>query len=296
MIVLGIQKKKKSTHNYLVLKASEKALQGYCLLFHLLIMLSEKYPEIIKEAENKVPKFMNPKEKYERHKYYTRNLGEFMIYLFLCKNMNWLELCPYFLEESLARNIVWFLNKNAGLAYIEPNDYHSKYRLDTTFELSKTSLRLILFQVSFLKIMQGIREDMKRRYGYPSDEMSNSLLLLIKQIYNVKTWDVFFKMLDFSLPEHNWEQVVSKMLKDAINKSFHSRYHRVPYTVNELYFIRHKKEPWIPPPISWDKNSEEVKKLSTYGCKSLSFSPQPIEDCPCCVSIPIIYLPLPPSY
>ncbi|RIB19876.1 hypothetical protein C2G38_2244895 [Gigaspora rosea] len=247
---------------------------GYCLLFHLLIMLSEKYPEIIKEAENKVSKFMNPEEKSECHKSCTPNLGEFMIYLFLCKNMDWSEFCPYFLEELLARNVVWFLNQNAGLAYIEPNNYHSKYRLKTTFELSNTSLRLVLFQVSFLKIMRGIVEDIKSRYGYPSDEMSSLLLILIKQIYDVKTWDVFFKMLDFSLPERNWEHVVSKMLKDAINKSFQSGYHQVPYTANELYFIRRKKESQIPFPICWDENSEEVKKLWTYGCnKSLNFNP-----------------------
>ncbi|CAG8705486.1 16202_t:CDS:2 [Gigaspora rosea] len=63
-------------------------------------------------------------------------------------------------------------------------------------------------------------------------------------------------MLDFSLPEQNWEQVVSKMLKDAINESFHSGYHQVPYTANELYFIRHKNESRIPSPRCWDKNSE----------------------------------------
>ncbi|RIB30799.1 hypothetical protein C2G38_2238064 [Gigaspora rosea] len=100
-------------------------------------LILEKYPEVTKEAENKVSKFMNPEEK-----------SEF-----------WSEFCPYFLEELLARNVVWFLNQNARLAYIEPNNYHSKYRLNTTFELNNTSLRLILFQISFLKIMQGIGED-----------------------------------------------------------------------------------------------------------------------------------------
>ncbi|CAG8835772.1 20498_t:CDS:2, partial [Gigaspora margarita] len=215
----------KLTCKNLFLKASEKALQGYCLLFHLLIKLSEKYPEITKEAINKVLIFMNSEEK------------RFIIYLFLCKNIVWSEFCPYFLEELLAHNVVWFLNKNPDLAYIELNDYHSKYQLDTTFELSNTSLCLILFQVSFLKIMQGIEENIKRRYGYPSDEM-----------------------IRFFLPEQNWEQVVSKMLKDAINKSFHNGYHQVQYTVNELYFIRYKYKSQIPPLSNWDENSEEAKK------------------------------------
>ncbi|KAF0538172.1 ubiquitin-conjugating enzyme family protein [Gigaspora margarita] len=114
------------------------------------------------------------------------------------------QLVCYYLRKTFSEAVLGIgvrVSSGKRLAYIEPNDYHSKYRLDTTFELSNTSLRLLLFQVSFLKIMQGIEEDMKRRCGYPSDEMSNSLLLLIKQIYNVKTWDVFFKILDFSLPD-----------------------------------------------------------------------------------------------
>ncbi|CAG8545308.1 9891_t:CDS:2, partial [Scutellospora calospora] len=262
-----------SNRNLVVLKASEKALQGYCLLLHLLTMLAEKYPEITKEAENKISRFMS--SEVERRKSHAPNLGELMIYLFLCKNMVWSEFCPYFLQELMARNVVWFLNKDPGLAYIEPENYRSDYRLNATFELSSTSLRLVLFQVSFLKIMQGIREDMKHRYGYPSDEMSTSLLLLIKQIYNVKTWDVFFKMIDFSLPEQKWKLVVSKMLKNAISESYKSGYHQVPYTVNELYFIRLKKESRMPPPRCWNNGSEEMNRLLTYGCdESQQFHPK----------------------
>ncbi|CAG8537984.1 5311_t:CDS:2, partial [Scutellospora calospora] len=264
-----------SNRNLVVLKASEKALQGYCLLLHLLTMLAEKYPEITKEAENKITRFINSEKKVERHKSRTPNLGELMIYLFLCKNVVWSDFCPSFLQELLARNVVWFLNKEPGLAYIEPENYRSDYRLNATFELSNTSLRLVLFQVSFLKIIQGIGKDMKHRYGYPSDEMSTSLLLLIKQIYNVKTWDVFFKMIDFSLPERGWKHVITKMLKNAINESYNSGYHQVPYTINELYFIRLKKESQMPPPSCWNNDLEEVNRLLTYGCdKSLQFHPK----------------------
>ncbi|RHZ61602.1 hypothetical protein Glove_346g191 [Diversispora epigaea] len=51
-----------------VRKVSEKALQGYCLLLHLLIMLSKKYPEVITEAEKKVENFIeNEQPRRFRH-------------------------------------------------------------------------------------------------------------------------------------------------------------------------------------------------------------------------------------
>ncbi|CAG8464857.1 4861_t:CDS:1 [Acaulospora colombiana] len=251
------------------LRASEKALQGYCLLLHLLTMLSEKYPEVIEEAENKVEGFIKNQNNRSRNKTVTPNLGEFIAYLFMCKNISWSRFCPCFLEELLSRNVVWFLNSNASLAYLEPEQFISNYRLSETFELSKVSLRLVMFQVAFLKMTRDTRNDMDRRYGYPTEEMSNSLLQLIKQIYQVNTWDVFFKMIDFELPEKDWEPIVLKLLRNAIVDSGKSGYHQMPYTVNEVYFLRRKFEPSVPAPPSWRPND---KTLQIHGfAQNLSF-------------------------
>ncbi|CAG8454758.1 97_t:CDS:2, partial [Diversispora eburnea] len=237
-----------------VIKASEKALQGYCLLLHLLTMLSNQTDQ----------------RRRFRHKTNTPNLGEFIIYLFLCRDINWKEFCTGFLEELLSRNVVWFLNKEASLAYIEPDDYISNYRLTKTFELSSTSLRLVMFQVAFLKMTQDMKNSQKnnldKRYGYPTDEMSNSLLQLIKKIYQVNTWDVFFEMIDYDLFENEknkigWELKVLKLLKNAINDSLISGYHQMPYTLNEVYYLISRCEPGIPPSTSSlqrDNNNEEV--------------------------------------
>jgi len=256
-----------------VIKASEKALQGYCLLLHLLLMLSNQFPEIITEAENKVNAFIRPDGR-NRHKSSTPNLGEFMIYLFLAKNVSWSGFVSCFLKELLSRNVVWFLNNVPGLAFLEQSNYFSKYRLEETFKQSGTSLRLVMFQVAFLKMVKGKDDDMDRRYGYPSNEMSMSLLSLIKEIYAAKTWNIFFDMVDCPLPEENWESEVCDMLINAIKDSEISGYHQNSYTNNELFYLRRKSEPKIPTPKSWLNGKEETDKINKYGVVSyLTFQP-----------------------
>lgn len=257
-----------------VLKASEKALQGYCLLLHLLLKLSKQFPEIITEAENKVKAFTQPNGR-NRHKYSTPDLGEFMIYLFLAKNASWSEFVPCFLKELFSRNVVWYLCNVPGLAFLEPDNYVSKYRVEETFTQSGTSLRLVMFQIAFLKMVKGKEDDMDRRYGYPSNEMSNSLLSLIKKIYAAKTWNVFFDMIDFPLSEKNWESKVCGMLKNAVSDSETSKYHQNPYTINELFYLRRTNEAKIPIPDSWLNNkNNEPAEIEKYGVvKFLTFQP-----------------------
>ncbi|RIA86406.1 hypothetical protein C1645_779749 [Glomus cerebriforme] len=259
-----------------VFKASEKALQGYCLLLHLLLMLSKQFPEIITEAENKVNSFVDLDGR-NRNKNSVPNLGDFMIYLFLAKNVSWSGFVPCFLEELLSRNVVWYLNKSPGLSYLEKNDYVSEYRLEETFRLSGTSLRLVMFQVAFLKMVKDKEQDMNRRYGYPSNEMSLSLLSLIKKIYAVNSWDIFFDMIDFPLPKEDCEPEVCNMLINAIKDSENSGYHQNPYTKNELFHMRRLKDPEIPTPNSWLDNKNrivEIDLINQHGVvENLSFHP-----------------------
>ncbi|CAI2169596.1 852_t:CDS:2 [Funneliformis geosporum] len=243
-----------------VLKASEKALQGYCLLLHLLLKLSKIFPQIITEAEKKINAFMHPDRK-NRHKTSTPNLGEFMIYLFLAKNISWSRFVACFLEELLSRNVVWYLNSAPELSFLEKSNYVSKYRLEKTFNLSGISLRLVMFQVAFLKMMRGKEVEMDRKYGYPSDEMSVSLLSLIKEIYAAKTWNIFFNMINFPLPKTNWESKVSVMLINAVKDSEKSGYHQNPYTIDELLHLRKKKESTVPTPDNHISNDE----IEKYG-------------------------------
>ncbi|KAG9286370.1 hypothetical protein G9A89_014536 [Geosiphon pyriformis] len=253
-----------------ILQASEKALQGYCLLLHLFLKLSEHYPQIQKEAQQKIILFIKKRE--NRLKQATPNLGEFIIYLLLAKDIDWPKFFECFLQELFARNVVWYLGSSPHLGYLEPSTYKSEKRIQESFDASGTSLRLVMFQILFLRMTQA-SGDMSRRYGFPSGEMSQSLLQLIKQIYAVKSFDVFFKILDLPLPQNSWKTAITEMLIKAVQESYNNGYHQQPYTINELYYLRKLVEPAIPPPSGWDPNSPEVKKLDIYGCaRGLSFN------------------------
>ncbi|PKY57218.1 hypothetical protein RhiirA4_448942 [Rhizophagus irregularis] len=140
-----------------------------------------------------------------------------------------------------------------------------------TFTQSGTSLRLVMFQVSFLKMVKGKEDDMDRRYGYSSNEMNISF---IKKIYAAKTWNVFFDMIDSPLPEKNCESEVCDMLIYAVKDSEISGYHQNPYTNNELFHLRRKHEAKIPAPSSWLNNENETAKIDKYGVMQfLTFRP-----------------------
>lgn len=165
-----------------VKKASEKELQGYCLLLHLFANLANPYPVVEAELRRRVALFRQSAS--GRHKHSTPDIGEFLTYL-LVLNVDWQTYCIPSVEELLARNVVWFLegrtasNKKyphlAHLAHLEDHTYVSLQRLRETFEASLRSLRLVMFQVSFLRLAQAESEGVNSQYGYPSVETSEAL-------------------------------------------------------------------------------------------------------------------------
>ncbi|KAJ3269068.1 hypothetical protein HK104_005198, partial [Borealophlyctis nickersoniae] len=140
-----------------VLHASEKALTGYCALLHLLMTLAVEYPSIAEEAYHRVSRFLS--SNVARTKENVPDLGEFLILLALVPAASWDVMGDVIVKELLARNVVWAVRDRPYLA--EKGDYGRVYdeaRVRETFEASKTSLRLLMFQVQFLKTVVGKAE------------------------------------------------------------------------------------------------------------------------------------------
>ncbi|KAJ3186029.1 hypothetical protein HDU85_000943 [Gaertneriomyces sp. JEL0708] len=133
-----------------ILHASEKALTGYCSLLHLLLRMSKDYPEIMERAHEVVSNFAM--RSGARSKETIPDLGEFLILLALTPTISWATVAKPFIEEMLARNVVWVLSKKPHLAFIETST-KSPLRMKDTFEASRTSLRLLMFQVAFLRLV-----------------------------------------------------------------------------------------------------------------------------------------------
>ncbi|KAJ7147047.1 hypothetical protein C8R43DRAFT_1011640 [Mycena crocata] len=208
-----------------LLHASEKAVVAYCHLFHLLICLCRTDPEILRDATARLRRFIDQKE--YRVKTHVPDLGELIILIMLvvCRPpvgngppIKWSSLAGPFLEEAITRNVRWVLKDSPHLEVLEQGP--SDYRLAETFFRSKTSLRLIAFQITFLDLFfKAYGNNVARldnNYGFPEKE----------------------------LPERMVEEGVafgkdrfSDMLRDAVKMSATRRYHN-PSSTHQLSLLR----------------------------------------------------------
>merc|ERR1712100_693513 len=94
------------------LHASEKALQGYSYMHHILLFLASKHPRMVTVANARVNKFLKAKD--GTSKTFTPNLGEFLPLLRLAQN-GWGECKWAYVREGFARNTRWVLKHVAKL-------------------------------------------------------------------------------------------------------------------------------------------------------------------------------------
>jgi ubiquitin-protein ligase len=267
-----------SDQRWTVKRSSEKALQGYCLLLDLFEKLANRFPEVERELRSRVSLFR--RSQGGRHKSRTPDLGMFLTYLLVLKE-DWSTYCVSFIEELLARNVVWYLDGSktgnrslAHLAHLEDDTYVSLQRLQETFAASSHSLKLFMFQVSFLRL---VSKGIDSHYGYPSPEDSRNIFQQTQEIYAVKDWDGCLRICEYQLPEsarQNWRPHVCKMLKMAVSHSETAKYHVVPCSKHQLYYWRSLAERTCPTPSWWHFGDPDRYTLRNLRPGVLSFFPR----------------------
>ncbi|KAJ3126758.1 hypothetical protein HK098_007137 [Nowakowskiella sp. JEL0407] len=233
--------------------ASEKAVQGYVSVLHLVLSLIKRTPELGELIEARVADFVQYPEFRMKDK--TPDLGEWLIYLGLSQKYYWNnEVSKVVIPQFLSRTVMWMLrrkvdscpNKNAvfpylHLAYLE-TDAVSELRLSETFTATQTSLRLLLFQVYFLtKILRPsqsttnavILDSLERNFGRPDEQILTNTFNAIKVIQGVNNYGAFFKLVGAGY-ESGSKESVCKMLKEAILDSERFGYH-MHFSKKELF-------------------------------------------------------------
>ena len=201
-----------------LLHASEKALCDFISVIHLAVALAASNPAIARDAAGAVHRFIRYNN--ARAKSTTPDLGELLVQMALCSDVGWSELRGPLVQEALTRNVVWMLDSRQGkglaaLAFLEGEPV-SEWRLKTTFEASRTSLRLLMFQHAFLSqlpllcgsrarpgrmTVADLKDGLDARYGLPPPDMPGRLVQSIKDIYSVRSPVVlvaFFSLNDFA--------------------------------------------------------------------------------------------------
>jgi len=206
---------------------SEKSLLGYCSFHHMLLYYARQYPEIKTYANSIVKDFVTDEQ--SRIKSAVPNLGEFLIY-FTISEYSWNnDFGIIFLKELFDRFVKWTIEKYPELARIE-SDPVSLDRISKTWTGNLTSLRLIMFQVYFIKNVghpEGKSQDDVLRYynnscGLPNKRMRSELVAVTQTILSIDEWPKFFNFIHVKLPSREkFTSLLKKSVRNSIEKGYH---------------------------------------------------------------------------
>lgn len=253
-----------------LLFASEKACIGYLQIYHLLLCIMRKEPELRERALQRLRAFC--RNDIGRAKAATPDLGEFLVmaavvvgshniendpeqrpvrniavpipeegWTIAGKQQKTLEaqrrkdstpipgttvswkahLATPFIGEVLSRNVRWLLQKHPSLAVLEDARTPPQHRLKTTFAESRTSLRLVMFQVFFLETFAT----MSTQYGFPDADVPARITAGIKEIYAVNGWKMFFLRIGLTEAAEAGPRSMAARLRAAIVSSAERSYH-----------------------------------------------------------------------
>lgn len=228
--------------------ASEKAVEAYFTIFHLLLCVACEQPDIVRQADQMVSDFLQGKVS----KVDCPNVGVLIGAALICTSGLTEPLMRAIINESIKRNVVWMLDSRGQnmpeLAYFEPSAV-SEYRMQKTFEASLTSYRLLMFYSLFYRIARAdptkplstIRNEMFDRHGAPPPGTSSQMAGDIRRIKTINSFPDFMREVGINvLPS---DQELTSFLRNMIVESEESGYSKMPITQSRAYALRRVKEP-----------------------------------------------------
>lgn len=229
--------------------ASEKAVESYFALFHLLLCSAIESPTAVNNANRMVAGFIAG----PRTKSFFPDLGHLLVAALISTDGLTQELIFYVIKEAILRNVVWMLDRKgadmAGLAYLEPTAI-SDYRLQRTFEGSLTSYRLLMFLKLFSsaarvpgKTLVQLRDELFDTHGAPPPGVSASMASKIRTIRSIDSFPKF--MTAMGITDMPTKSEFTAFLRRTIKDSMDAGYSIMPMTQSQLFLIRRLREPTV---------------------------------------------------
>ena len=235
----------KSTLNH----ASEKAVEAYFALFHLLLCLATENPQLVRDVNRMILRFLSG----STSKTHFPSLGLLLVAVLISDHGLTEELTLAIIKETILRNVVWMLDrKGAGMAelsYLEPSAV-SEYRLKRTFEASKTSYRLLMFLSLFCKTarvpgksLESLRDDMFDTHGMPPLGTAERMAKQIREIREVAHFPGFLRSMGIvNMPS---KEQFTTFLRNTITDSVKAGYSVLPVTQAQAFTMRRLVEPEV---------------------------------------------------
>lgn len=226
--------------------ASEKAVEAYFGLYHLLLCLAIEDDAVVRGANRIAASFIDG----PRTKDCFPDLGHVLVTALISDAGLTEELTFLIIKEAILRNVVWMLDtKGAGfaeLAYLEPSAI-SEYRLAKAFEASPTSYRLLMFLKLFDKAARpsgrslvDIRDALFDTHGAPPPGTSTKMAGSIRKIKDIGTFPQFLVAMGLTALPSKTE--FTSFLRRTIDDSVSAGYSCMPMSQSELYMIRKVRE------------------------------------------------------
>lgn len=229
--------------------ASEKAVESYFALFHLLLCLANEDPAIIRAANAIIDRFLQG----ATSKISCPNLGHLLVAALVSDAGMTEQLRHAMIEEAVLRNVVWMLDPKGAhmpeLAYLEPSPI-SEYRLGRSFQASKTSYRLLMFLILFYDTARGegkslasLCDQMFDAHGAPPRGTAEYMAGEIRRIKDVDSFPPFF--IAMGLRDVPSKENFTAFLRRMVIVSEMKGYSRMPMTQGEALALRKRREPGV---------------------------------------------------
>lgn len=209
--------------------ASEKAIESYFHLFHLLICLAVEDPSLVKRANSMLLNFKNGK----RSKADCPSLGHLLVTLLISDVKVTEEIIQAIIAEAITRNVVWLLDKKGAnlpeLSHMETQPV-SAYRLDKTFEGSRTSYRLLMFSELFRrtarpshqKPLSQVCDELFERHGAPPRGAAQELAEAVRRVHTINNFPAFLKEMGIAKAPNpaSFTTFLRKTIHDSMEKGY----------------------------------------------------------------------------
>lgn len=246
--------------------ASEKAIESYFHLFHLLICLATEDPSIVRAANRTLAEFADGK----RSKTDCPNLGHLLIALLISDVEVTDKLRKAIITEAITRNVVWMLDRRGArrpeLSYMEAGAV-SAYRLDRTFQSSRTSYRLLMFSELFRrtarplsnddddgsedekqkqkqKSLAEVRDELFDRHGAPPRGAAARLAAEVRRLHTINDFPAFLR--EMGLRNVPSAETFTTLLRQTIHDSMEKGYSKWGFSQEEALNLRLQLERDVP--------------------------------------------------
>lgn len=227
--------------------ASEKAIESYYHLFHLLCCVASS-GNLITTINGIFTRFLAG----QTDKTAVPNLGHLLTMLLISDFDLDHDLTMAILKEAITRNVVWMLDAKGAnmpeLSYMEA-DAVSEYRLKKTYLASRTSYRLLMFVELFRKSVDRgsgenrksvvqCRDEMFDKLGAPPRGAAKKLADEVKWLEKVEDFPNFLETMGIKKEKMPRASQFTSLLRESVEESMRQGYSVWRYSQDEALELR----------------------------------------------------------